>query len=168
MEREDITPDTADEDGRTPLSWAAGNGDGDVVKLLLEREDITPDTADKYGQTPLWWAAKNGHKDAVRMLLRWEGATLDATGKNSQRPLTWAPELLLEGASVSQDMPITNFTGRTVLRQTSKKQRSGAPKRQLENRRSVLQSASGDSSISLFQAEPSESSQLPSKKIQRS
>lgn len=60
LEREDVTPNTADKSGRTPLSWAAGNGYESMVKMLLEREDVTPDTADKSGRTPLLWATKNG------------------------------------------------------------------------------------------------------------
>ena len=34
VERDDIEADTKDEDGRTPLSYAAGNGREAVVRLL--------------------------------------------------------------------------------------------------------------------------------------
>jgi len=54
LDREDVSPSTADEGGRTPLLWAAGNGHEDVVKMLLELEDVTPNAADKNGRTPLF------------------------------------------------------------------------------------------------------------------
>ena len=71
LEHADVKPDQADaEYGRTPLSWAAGNGHEGVVKMLLERADVNPDQADtKYGLTPLLWAAKYGREGVVKILL---------------------------------------------------------------------------------------------------
>lgn len=60
--------DLPDEDGRTPLAWAAGTAHKDVVTVLaelgadVEAEDIN-------GRTPLSWAAANGHVAVVNMLL---------------------------------------------------------------------------------------------------
>jgi len=70
LERKDIAADVADKHGRTPLSWAAGNGNDYVVKMLLARDDVNPYTKDKSGGTPLVWAAGNGQEEAVKMLVR--------------------------------------------------------------------------------------------------
>jgi len=39
-----IGADSKDEDGRTPLSWAAEEGHEAVVLLLVEREDVKADS----------------------------------------------------------------------------------------------------------------------------
>ncbi|KAL5318104.1 hypothetical protein ACEPPN_015209 [Leptodophora sp. 'Broadleaf-Isolate-01'] len=54
--------------GRTLLSFVAGEGHEDIVKLLLETVD--PDVKDrKSSRTPLSRAAKNGHEAVVKLLL---------------------------------------------------------------------------------------------------
>ena len=52
--------------GRTALSWAAGCGHLEVVKLLLEAK-AEVDSKDNYSQTPLSWAAEKGHEAVVRL-----------------------------------------------------------------------------------------------------
>jgi len=41
--RKFVHPDRPDNDGQTPLSWAAMNGHEGAVRLLLERKDVNPD-----------------------------------------------------------------------------------------------------------------------------
>ncbi|KIX06985.1 uncharacterized protein Z518_04961 [Rhinocladiella mackenziei CBS 650.93] len=49
-------PDAEANDGRTPLSWAAGNGHEAVVKLPLTKDGIDPNSKDNlFHLTPLSW-----------------------------------------------------------------------------------------------------------------
>ena len=59
--------DPKDEGGRTPLSWAAIEGQDAVVRLLIE-QDVEIDSKDKLGRTPLWWAKKRGYDAVVQLL----------------------------------------------------------------------------------------------------
>jgi ankyrin repeat protein len=105
---------------RTLLSFVAGEGHKDLVKLLLERVD--PDIKDgKSGRTPLSWAASHGHEAVVKLLL--EAGKVDADSKDDRgrTPLSWAAnhgyeavvKLLLETGKVNADSE-DNY-GRTPL-----------------------------------------------------
>ncbi|KAL2004632.1 hypothetical protein VTN00DRAFT_3368, partial [Thermoascus crustaceus] len=63
-----VDPNSKDNTGRTPLSWAASHGQGAVVQLLLEK-GVDPDSKDEDGRTPLSWAAYYGHEAVVKLLL---------------------------------------------------------------------------------------------------
>jgi ankyrin repeat protein len=54
-----------DNNGRTPLSWAAEGGDKAAVKVLLEN-GAELESKDNNGQTPLSWAAERGHEAVVK------------------------------------------------------------------------------------------------------
>jgi ankyrin repeat protein len=53
VKRDDVVVDLKDNDGRTPLSWAAERGHKAVIKLLVERDDVVVDLKDNDGRTPL-------------------------------------------------------------------------------------------------------------------
>jgi hypothetical protein len=57
-----------DNDGRTPLLWAAARGHEAVVRLLLDTGKADIDSKDRAGLTPLWWAAARGHEAIVKVL----------------------------------------------------------------------------------------------------
>jgi len=73
--------------GSTPLAWAARNGHGGVVKLLLGRENVDPNRTDKYDRTPLTWDADGGHEGVVRLLLERENVDHNRPDVNGNGPL---------------------------------------------------------------------------------
>ncbi|KAK4781261.1 hypothetical protein SAY87_017367 [Trapa incisa] len=62
-------PDVPDNDGRTPLHWAAYKGFADCVRLLLYL-DAYRTRQDKEGLTPLHWAAIKGNLEACTVLVQ--------------------------------------------------------------------------------------------------
>ncbi|KAA8545705.1 hypothetical protein F0562_020844 [Nyssa sinensis] len=60
--------DAPDNDGRTPLHWAAYKGFADTIRLLLFR-DACQGKQDKEGCTPLHWAALRGNVEACTVLV---------------------------------------------------------------------------------------------------
>ena len=133
--RKYVNPDKPDNEGRTPLSQAAGSGHPGVVKLLLEREDVNPDRRDNDGRTPLSWTTGNlgvsrypwvnedehEREGVVKLLLEREDVNPDRPDNDGQTPLSWAArngsagilKLLLEREDVNPDRPDNH--GRTPL-----------------------------------------------------
>ncbi|MCO5550157.1 hypothetical protein L7F22_003639 [Adiantum nelumboides] len=66
--------DACDNDGRSPLHWAAYKGFVDCVRLLLFM-DASRSRQDKEGCTPLHWAAIRGNLEACTVLV--QAGTLD-------------------------------------------------------------------------------------------
>jgi len=96
-------PDTAN--GRTPLSWAAGNGHEGIVALLLGRKDVNPHSSSKSLRTPLSWAAANGHEGIVKLLLvRGDG--------NSDTPNAYHCNIALSLAAENGHEAIMRLLGR--------------------------------------------------------
>jgi ankyrin repeat protein len=113
--------DSSDEDGRTPLSWAAGNGQDAVVKLLLETDKVDIDSMDQEGLTPLWWATRNGQEATVKLLLDTEKVDVKSKDQEGLTPLLWATrngqeatvKLLLDTDKI--DIDIKDHWGLTSL-----------------------------------------------------
>lgn len=58
-----IDPNSKDNKGRTPLSWAAERGTGAIIRLLLaSNQRVDAESKDISGCTPLSYAAGHGHK----------------------------------------------------------------------------------------------------------
>jgi hypothetical protein len=79
-------PDSKDSYGRTPLSRAAENGHGAVVKLLREKGAKLESKDNDNGRTPLLWAAENGHEAVAKLLLE-KGAELESSDDEDD----WTP-----------------------------------------------------------------------------
>ncbi|KAF2819056.1 ankyrin [Ophiobolus disseminans] len=63
--------------GRSPLSWAAGNGHEGVVRVLLAQGGAVMDLEDIHGARPLAWAAAGGHRLVVLRLFQWVEERVD-------------------------------------------------------------------------------------------
>ncbi|KLU92670.1 hypothetical protein MAPG_11614 [Magnaporthiopsis poae ATCC 64411] len=78
------------DDGWTPLQWAAENGLETVARLLLDR-GADKDAGDGSSSTPLHRATKNGHEAVTRLLVQ-AGADKNAKDGYGRTPLHWAAE----------------------------------------------------------------------------
>jgi ankyrin repeat protein len=79
-----------DNDGNTPLHWAAFAGHKDVAELLLASK-AEVNARDGHAWTPLHEAALGGHKDVAELLLA-SKADVDAKDNNGDTPLLTAAE----------------------------------------------------------------------------
>ncbi|CAI7569589.1 unnamed protein product [Penicillium manginii] len=84
-------PDLQDTYGRTPLSWAAENGQEASVELLLDSDRVDANFRDENGESPLSWAAKKGHLRTVKSLLD-RGSEPDIPNASGRTPLSLAAE----------------------------------------------------------------------------
>jgi ankyrin repeat protein len=102
--------DNHDSGGRTPLSWAAGEGHAVVSELLLETGKVNVDSEDTHGRTPSSWASGNGRENTTKLLLD-TNADINSKDEDGQTPLLWATQncqeatvkLLLSNPTVEVD-----------------------------------------------------------------
>ncbi|KAH8694435.1 hypothetical protein BGZ61DRAFT_352599, partial [Ilyonectria robusta] len=81
-------PNSRDSYYRTPLWWAAYEGQRDVVELLLTDDRMDPDSKDNYQRTPLSWAAEKGHHEVVKLFLARKGVDPNSRDNiNKKTPL---------------------------------------------------------------------------------
>ncbi|RYP59385.1 hypothetical protein DL770_010212 [Monosporascus sp. CRB-9-2] len=107
--------------GRTKLSYTAGEGDVEAVWLLLTRSEVQADSEDNFGRTPLSYAAANGHEAIVKLLLNTGKVGADWRDNQNVTPLSYAAanghdaivKVLLDTGMVSPDS--RGHSGRTAL-----------------------------------------------------
>lgn len=87
--RDGADPNIRDDKGRSPLWWAAFNGDRAMLELLTAIDQLVVDTPDKFRMTPLSVAARKGHEAAVKLLLE-KGARPDFKDHKGHTPSWWA------------------------------------------------------------------------------
>jgi uncharacterized protein YjlB len=86
----ELLPELNCDCGRTLLSFAAGEGHDDIVRLLLEKGAEIEVKDGKYGYTPLLLATGTGHEAVVKLLLE-KGAEIEVKGRSyGYTPLVWA------------------------------------------------------------------------------
>jgi ankyrin repeat protein len=83
-----LSVDEPDVRGRTPLGYAAGNGQLEMVSYLLE-QGAAADRKDGQGQTPLYHAVLIGSKETTLRLLA-AGADVDSRDQFGDTPLMGA------------------------------------------------------------------------------
>ncbi|MCJ1440362.1 MAG: hypothetical protein MMC23_000845 [Stictis urceolatum] len=84
-----------DDDGRTPLSWAAENGHVSVVVYLLRKDEIDLDSESILGLAPIGYAYRNQHKVIVEMLLA-------SQAKHNFDRLWWQHPLFSQDSSLTE------------------------------------------------------------------
>jgi ankyrin repeat protein len=148
--------------GRTPLSWAAGNGHEAVVKLLLATGKVDADWKDKDGRTPLWQAAEDGHEAVVKLLLATGKVDADSKDKYGRTPLSQAAEngheavvkLLLATGKVDADSK--DKQGQTPLSQAAANGHEAVVKRLLATGKVDADSKDKDGRTPLWRAAENE------------
>ena len=80
-----------DNDGRSPLHWAANSGHKDVVELLLTNK-AEVNAKDNNGGTPLLYATAGARWNVAQLLLA-NKAEVNAKDSDGRSPLHWAASM---------------------------------------------------------------------------
>ncbi|MFC1742592.1 ankyrin repeat domain-containing protein [Candidatus Riflebacteria bacterium] len=111
------------EQGKTPLHWATGKGQLQVIRILLDEYKVDINVRNKNQGTPLHVAASQAQPEAARVLIR-HGASVNAQAGDGATPLHYASfkgrkrghietaRILLENRA---DPNIRNYNGATPL-----------------------------------------------------
>ena len=78
--------------GRTALSFAAGNGQGDIVQALLKRQDYDESDLDDGHWSPIFWAVQGNHTDIIINLLQRGTHPINQVDKTGRSAISWAAE----------------------------------------------------------------------------
>jgi ankyrin repeat protein len=89
---QDIRMDCIDEEGRTPLHYAAERGHETIVNGLLNLDEVATNSRDKHDDTPLGLAAEWGHETVVKLLLQRDDVKTNSRYKYGLTPLALAAE----------------------------------------------------------------------------
>ncbi|KAL6404828.1 ankyrin repeat domain-containing protein 50 [Ilyonectria robusta] len=118
LETGKFLPDSKDDSGRTPLSYAVSRSVG-ITRLLLETGNVDINSRDNSGRTPLSWAASSSARGALELLLATDAVEINSQDDFEYSPLSWAVcdsnrqniKLLLEKSGIEVDLKDSN--GRT-------------------------------------------------------
>ncbi|KAF5018994.1 hypothetical protein F66182_9012 [Fusarium sp. NRRL 66182] len=119
LARQGVDINHKDRDGRTALSWAAGEGMQDVVKCLLSLADIHVNSTDNTGKTALVWAAGENKVQVVKTLLKNKQVDRGILDRDQRGPISWAAagghadvlrNLVKHGCSGLRDKDIDGWT----------------------------------------------------------
>ena len=146
LEIEGTVLDAKDHRGRTPLSWAAGEGHVTVVDILLRDELANPHARDFNGRVPLSWAAGKGHAAVVEMLIEHVWTDSDYRDSNGRTPLSWAAgeghvdvvEILLTHKSSQSNVNAMDFNFRSPLSWAAESGRVAVVETLLKDKRIVI------------------------------
>ena len=85
LRRERYTDDK-DGDGRTPPSYAAGDGHEAVVRILLDQASFEADCEDAIRRTPLSHVSSSGHVEVEKLLMKRDVAASGEEAQNILKP----------------------------------------------------------------------------------
>ncbi|XP_052794367.1 osteoclast-stimulating factor 1-like [Mya arenaria] len=86
-----VSVNSLDKAGATPLHWAAHGGHIDCMKALLAVPNCQVSTQNKLGDTPIHSAAWRGHAEAVELLLE-KGAVVNLHNQDGKLPFQLAKD----------------------------------------------------------------------------